>query len=99
MNSSSIRVRVELRIHGVGSLLGEALAKAIAPDDATAPQWMNITESVEGEDLIVIVEATIPAERMGSIRNTVDEILEFLYATLKSLEELEKRRTRKPVRY
>ena len=89
--NSELSIRVSLRIHSVGCSLAEAIAAAIRPDNKTAPPWMNIVERVEGDDLVIEVTARVgKAKRIGSIRNTVDEILEYLYSLLRSIEETTK---------
>ncbi len=81
------KIRVVLRVYGVGDK-AQALIKALKPDDKTAPTWLNIREEVEGGDLLVHVE--VEGLRLGSLRSTVDEVLEFLYAALRSIEEVSK---------
>jgi len=80
------RIRVELRIRRLGAA-AEALRRALRPDDKTAPPWLEIHEMVDNDDLVLVVEA--PLERLGSVRNTVRDMLDCLYAALKTLEGLE----------
>ncbi|WP_168371179.1 KEOPS complex subunit Pcc1 [Pyrodictium occultum] len=84
-------MEILLRIEGLGEEAARALQAAIRPDDATAPRWMRISERVEDGDLVLelAVEAGDP-RRLGSLRNTVDEILEYLYSLLKAIEETTK---------
>lgn len=89
--SRRVAISVSLRVHGVGKDTARALAAAVRPDNRTAPSWMSITERVDGDDLVIEVVAEVEgARRIGSIRNTVDEILEYLYSLLKSIEETTK---------
>lgn len=64
----------------------KALLQAIRPDDKSSPPWLKIREEATKEGLVIEVEA--PLERIRSARNTIDEIIEFLYAALKSLEQV-----------
>ena len=82
------RVRVALRIHGLGEAKARALLESLRPDDKTAPPWLEIVERVENGDLVIEVSAR--EARLRSLKNTVDEIISFLYATLKTLEEVAK---------
>ncbi|ABM80295.1 KEOPS complex subunit Pcc1 [Hyperthermus butylicus] len=85
--ASKARIRVTLTIHGVERSVAEAAIEALKPDDETAPSWMRINESYDDEGLHITVEADVDNPRkLGSIRSTVDEMLEFLYALLKTLE-------------
>ena len=86
-SSCEVQVRVQVTVHSVGRRAAEALAKALRPDDATSPPWMVIREEPVGDDLRVSIEACINRSKVKSIRNTVDEIIEFLYAALKTIEE------------
>ncbi len=84
-------IHAEIRIHGLGPALAEAAARSIRPDDREAPPWLRIEEKTEGDDLVVTVDIVdADAARLGSLRNTVDEILSVLYALLRSLEEAAK---------
>ncbi len=82
-------IRVELLIETSSPVEAQALLSAIKPDDRTAPPWLAIREEQDGQYIRVVVEAD-DAQRLGSVRNTVDEILEFLYSLLKSIEETAK---------
>jgi len=89
--SRRVTISVSLRVQRVGEDTARALAAALRPDNKTAPSWMNITEHVDGDDIVIEVAAEVEsARRIGSIRNTVDEILEYLYSLLKSIEETTK---------
>jgi len=77
------RIKVVVRVKGL-SEKARAVVEALRPDDKTAPSWLRVVERIEDGDLILEVEA--PLERLGSVRNTVNEILEFLYASLKTIE-------------
>ncbi len=84
-------LHAEIRIHGLGRELAEAAARSIRPDDQEAPPWLRIEERVENGDLVITVDIVdADATRLGSLRNTVDEILSVLYALLRSLEEAAK---------
>lgn len=83
-----VKVRVTLRIHGLGEAKARALLESLRPDDKTAPPWLEIVERIENGDLVVEVFAR--EARLRSLKNTVDEIISFLYATLKTLEEVAK---------
>ena len=84
------RLWAVIRIHGLGQRAAEAAAKALRPDDATAPPWLRIEEAVEDGNLVIRVEVTGEELRLGTLRNTVDEVLSVLYALLKTLEEAAK---------
>ena len=84
------RLWAVIRVHGLGPRAAEAAAKALRPDDATAPPWLRVEERVEGGDLVIRVEVTGGEARLGTLRNTVDEVLSVLYALLKSIEEAAK---------
>ncbi len=81
------RLRATIRIHGLGRA-AEAAAAALRPDDKGAPPWMRISEHVEDGNLVIVVE--VDGLRLGSLRNTVDEILSTLYSLLKAIEETAK---------
>ncbi len=83
-------IRVVIRVEAGEA--AEALRASIAPDNATAPSWLRIEERVEDGALVVEVSTT-DAARAKSLRNTVDEIVAFLYAMLKTLEEVAKAKT------
>ncbi len=82
-------IRVELLIETSSPQEAQALLSAIRPDDETAPSWLTIREEQDGQYIRIVVEAK-DTRRLGSVRNTVDEILEFLYSLLKSIEETAK---------
>jgi len=82
-------IRVELLIETNNPEEAQALLSAIRPDDKTAPSWLTIREKQDGHYIRIVVEAE-DTRRLGSVRNTVDEILEFLYSLLKSIEETAK---------
>jgi len=63
-----------------------ALREALAPDDKSAPSWLRIEERIEGDSLVVFVRA--PLERGMSVRATIDEIIEYAYSLLKTVEKL-----------
>jgi hypothetical protein len=89
--ASTCSIRVALRVRGVDRHAAEAAVRALSPDDRTAPSWLQVRESVDDSGLAIEVLADhVPCTRLGSVRNTVDEILEFLYALLKTLEETAK---------
>jgi len=84
-------LHAEIRIHGLGKAVAEAAARSLRPDDREAPPWLRVEERVEDGDLVVTVDIVdADAVRLGSLRNTVDEILSVLYALLRSLEEAAK---------
>lgn len=85
MNSLLARIKVVVRVKGLNEK-ARAIVEALKPDDKTAPSWLHVVERIEGGDLVLEVEA--PLERLGSVRNTVNEILEFLYASLKTIEAI-----------
>lgn len=85
MNSLLARIKVAVRVKGLNEK-ALAIVEALKPDDKTAPSWLHVVERIEGGDLVLEVEA--PLERLGSVRNTVNEILEFLYASLKTIEAI-----------
>jgi len=82
-------IKVELLIETSSPEEAQAVLSAIRPDDRTAPPWLIIREEQDGQYIRIIVEAG-DTQRLGSVRNTVDEILEFLYSLLKSIEETAK---------
>ena len=83
MTPSLACIKVVVRVKGLGEK-AQAVVEALKPDDKTAPTWLRVVERVEDGDLVLEVEA--PLEKLGSVRNTVNEILEFLYAALKTIE-------------
>ncbi len=85
------RVRVQVKVYGVEPRVAEAAVSALKPDDRTAPPWLRIEERIRGDTLEIEVSVEDEAcRRLGTLRNTVDEILEFLYGLLKTLEETAK---------
>ena len=78
------RVILEIGIPCGSSEKCHALLKALSPDDRTAPSWLKIEERIEGERLVVKLEA--PVSRIMSARATADEIIEYSYSLLRSLE-------------
>ena len=80
----SRRVTLEIVIPCGSREKCEAVYHAIKPDDATAPSWMAIREEVEDARLRVVIEA--PVSRMMSARATADELIEYSYSLLRSLE-------------
>ena len=80
----SRRVMLEIIIPCDSREKCEAVYRAIKPDDATAPSWMKIREEVSDGQLRVVIEA--PVSRIMSTRATVDEIIEYGYSLLRSLE-------------
>ncbi len=56
------------------------------PDNRTAPQWLRIEQQVRDGKLIVHIEA--PLEKGMSVRATVDEIIEYAYSLLKTVESI-----------
>ena len=85
--SDTVELEIVLRVKGLGDK-AQAAASSLRPDDATAPQWMSIVERVEGQDLVIELRARAPPGKVGSVRNTVDEILEYLQSMLKTLERV-----------
>jgi hypothetical protein len=87
----SASIRAVIRIHELGGRVASAAASSLRPDDAAAPAWLKIRERVEDGDLVIeIVVDEVSHVRLGSLRNTVDEILSVLYALLRSIEETAK---------
>jgi len=85
------RIWVELVIEGVDERLADSIIAAIRPDNATAPGWMSISEHVSEKGLVLRVEVRDDGRlRVGSLRNTVTEIIEQVYALLKTIEETTK---------
>ncbi len=80
----SRRVILEITIPCSSREKCEAVYRAIKPDDATAPPWMRIREYVEDAQLRVVIEA--PVSRIMSARATADELIEYSYSLLRSLE-------------
>lgn len=90
-SARSPRIWIRLRIQGLEEKLARAVLEALKPDDLTAPAWLRIEERVEDGDLVVYIEtAENTSTRVGSLRNTVDEILSYTYALLKTIEETAK---------
>ncbi len=84
-------VRVTLRVHGLGGRLASSVVEAVKPDDSTAPDWLKIVERIDGDDLVLLVEVSGASRvRLGGLRNTVDELLAYIYGLLRSLEEAAK---------
>jgi len=84
-----ILVEIEVETNSTGEAL--AVLRAIKPDNRTAPPWLRIREELDGPRIRISVEALAKdPHRLGSVKNTVDEILEFLYSLLKSIEETAK---------
>ena len=81
---SGLEVEVEVRVELGDRERAEAIARALRPDDATAPEGLEVAEAVEGGDLVVRVRAC--GRGLMTVRNTVDEVLEFLYAALRAIE-------------
>jgi len=80
-----------LRIHGLGERAALAALESIRPDNREVPEWLHIEERVEDGDLVIeVVVDEISKTRLGSLRNTVDELLSVLYALLRSIEEAAK---------
>ncbi len=79
-------ISVEIRIEVKDKRVAEALVAAIRPDDRTAPPGLEIEENVVDGDLLVKVRAC--GRSLGTVRNTVDEVLEYTYAALKAVEEV-----------
>ena len=81
----------KLRIHGIGRRAAEAAKASIRPDNKVSPDWLEIKETVEGDDLVIEVRVKeLSKTRLGGLRNTVDELLSVIYALLKSIEETAK---------
>jgi tRNA threonylcarbamoyladenosine modification (KEOPS) complex Pcc1 subunit len=85
-------VRVELTIELNDEDKARSLLYAIRPDDRTAPPPLSISEAVSEGNLVVKVSACIDGKAIGSLKNTVNEILDYVYAALRSIEVVEKRR-------
>ncbi len=64
----------------------EALLAALRPDDATAPPWMRIREERRHGSVVIVIEA--PVSRVMSARQTADEVIEYSYSLLRSLEAI-----------
>ncbi len=80
-----------LRIHGLGERAALAALESIRPDNREVPGWLRIEERVEDGDLVIeVVVDEVSRTRLGSLRNTVDELLSVLYALLRSIEEAAK---------
>ena len=79
-------VRVELEVEVGDERLARALLEAVRPDDETAPPHLRIREEVAGGSLRFTVEGCADPKRIGSVRNTVNEILEYTYAALKAID-------------
>jgi hypothetical protein len=89
--ASNMKILVDIIIEKLGKREAKALLKAIRPDNLTAPPWLKIKEEIVAEGLRIVAEASIEQPyRVGSVKNTVDEILEFIYSLLKTLEEAAK---------
>ncbi len=86
VSSCETRVRTVLRIRLGNEKLAQSLLEAIRVDDRTAPPSLGISEAVDNGDLVITVEACAEPKRIGSVRNTVEEIVEFAYAALKAIE-------------
>ncbi|MET1128673.1 MAG: KEOPS complex subunit Pcc1 [Thermoproteota archaeon] len=78
-------VVVEISIEGLGQEEAEALARALRPDNATAPEGLSVTEHVSGGKVVFVIRAE-RGVTFGTLRNTVEEILSYSYTLLKSLE-------------
>ncbi|NOZ89279.1 MAG: hypothetical protein GXO15_05075 [Crenarchaeota archaeon] len=89
-DASGARLRAVIRVHGLGRERARAVAEALRPDDLEAPEWLKIREEVDDGDLVITVEVAGGAARLGSLRNTIDELLSVTYALLRSLEEAAK---------
>ncbi|WP_083818573.1 KEOPS complex subunit Pcc1 [Pyrolobus fumarii] len=63
-----------------------AIVEAIRPDNREAPDWLVIRERI-GDD-VVVVEIEAPVERVMSVRATLDEVMEYVYSLLRSIESL-----------
>lgn len=87
-SKNPVRIKVFIRISGIEA--AEAIASSLRPDDATSPSWLRIEEKAVGDKLEILVEADVNGKRAGSVRNTVDELLSFIYATLKAIEAVAK---------
>ncbi len=87
----SAEIVTMIRIHGLGERLARAALASVAPDNRQVPGWLKISERVENGDLVIeIVVDEVSKTRLGSMRNTVDEVLSVLYVLLKSIEETAK---------
>ncbi len=85
------RIWINLRIQGLEKKLAQAVLEALKPDNLAAPAWLRIEERIEGRDLVVHIETTENTPtRIGGLRNTIDEILSYTYALLKTIEETAK---------
>ncbi len=84
-------LRAVIRIHDLGRKAAEASLASIRPDNLDAPSWLQLSETVENGDLVIEISVRdLSPMRLGSLRNTVDEILSVLYAMLRSIEETAK---------
>lgn len=83
-------IELKIRIHGVGRKLAEASIAAIRPDNLEAPSGIEIKEYIDDKDLVISVRVSSNKIRLGTLRNTVDELLEYLYSLMLSIEELAK---------
>ncbi len=83
-------LELEIRIHGVGRKLAEASIAAVKPDNLESPEGIEITEHIDNNDLVINVKVASDKIRLGTLRNTVDELLEYLYSFMLSVEELAK---------
>jgi hypothetical protein len=79
-------VRVTILIPCASNHECNALLSALKPDDETAPKWLKIREEIRGSMLQVVIEA--PITRIMSARQTSDEILEYSYSLLRTLERI-----------
>ena len=72
----------------VGEREAEALAKALAPDNLDAPPWMSVgclaTQGGYLECQVVIRGCGDP-RRILSLRNTIDDILRAVKASLEAI--------------
>ena len=83
---NGVAVEVELRVELGDEEKARSLLEAVRPDDETAPPGLLIEEAVDAGDPVVRVSACADPRRIGSVRNTVDEVLEFTYAALRAIE-------------
>lgn len=86
-SAKNMHIWIKLRIENLGEELAQTVLSAIKPDNLTAPAWLKIKENVEEGSLVLYIETSKSTPtRVGSLRNTVDEILSYTYALLKTIE-------------
>ncbi len=84
MNEHKVRIEIILRDNHKRL---ESLIKAVKPDNASAPEDINIKEELHEDKAVIVIDSVVKEPKdVLRVRNTVDDLLEHLILSYKVIE-------------